>query len=86
MIGKCKWFSNQKGFGFITPSDGSKDVFVHQSNIDVKGFRSLTEGQEVEFEVDENGAKGPRAVNVKLIGAILKPVAENSAHTRKVKN
>ena len=61
--GTVKWFSDDKGFGFITPSDGSKDVFVHHNNIQGSGFKSLAEGQEVSFEV-EQGPKGPSATNV----------------------
>jgi CspA family cold shock protein len=61
--GKVKWFSDQKGFGFITPDDGSQDVFVHHSAIQGSGFRTLAENDAVEFEV-EQGPKGPRASNV----------------------
>ena len=61
--GTVKWFSNDKGFGFITPSDGSKDVFVHHNNIQGGGFKSLSEGQQVSFNV-EQGPKGPSATNV----------------------
>jgi CspA family cold shock protein len=63
--GTVKWFNESKGFGFITPSDGSKDVFVHFSAIASEGFRTLAEGQEVTFDV-EQGAKGPAAVNVQI--------------------
>ena len=65
--GTVKWFSDQKGFGFITPEDGSKDVFVHHSAIQGVGFKSLAENDVVEFEV-EQGPKGPRAVNVVKLG------------------
>ena len=61
--GKVKWFSDTKGFGFVTPDDGSKDVFVHHSSIKGMGFKSLAENDVVEFEIEE-GAKGPRAINV----------------------
>ncbi len=60
--GKVKWFNNQKGFGFITPENG-KDVFVHHSAIKADGYRSLEEGQDVEFDVQQ-GPKGEQAVNV----------------------
>ncbi len=61
--GTVKWFNESKGFGFISPADGSADVFVHFSAIQGSGFKVLTEGQEVTFET-ENGQKGPQAANV----------------------
>ena len=64
--GTVKWFDNAKGYGFITVDDGSKDVFVHHSGIAMQGFRSLAEGQAVEFEITQ-GQKGPAAANVRVI-------------------
>jgi CspA family cold shock protein len=64
--GQVKWFNEAKGFGFITPADGSKDVFVHFSAIQDQGFKTLAEGQNVQFSI-ENGAKGPSAANVTAI-------------------
>jgi len=61
--GTVKWFNDSKGYGFITPDNGSKDVFVHHNNIKAEGFKSLKEGQKVSFET-EQGAKGPSAINV----------------------
>jgi CspA family cold shock protein len=66
--GKVKWFSDAKGYGFITPEDGGPDVFVHFSGIQGGGFKTLGEDEVVDFEV-EDGAKGPRAVNVIRSGA-----------------
>jgi CspA family cold shock protein len=63
ITGTVKWFNDAKGFGFITPSDGSKDVFVHHSAIQGSGFKSLAEGQKVQFTL-EQGPKGPSAANV----------------------
>jgi CspA family cold shock protein len=60
--GTVKWFNNQKGFGFISDEQGN-DVFVHYSGLNMDGFKSLEEGQEVQFEVTQ-GAKGPQAINV----------------------
>ena len=61
--GKVKWFSDKKGYGFITRDDGEQDVFVHHSAIEGVGFKTLAEDEAVEFDV-EQGPKGPRAVNV----------------------
>ena len=63
MKGTVKWFNDQKGFGFITPEDGSKDCFVHHNSIQAEGFKSLQEGATVEFDMVE-GSKGPAAENV----------------------
>jgi CspA family cold shock protein len=64
--GTVKWFNDQKGFGFITPDDGSKDCFVHHSAIQAQGFKTLAEGAKVEFDVVQ-GAKGPAAENVVVV-------------------
>ena len=64
--GTVKWFNDDKGFGFITPDDSGKDLFVHHSAIQGSGFKSLAENSKVEYE-EETGDKGPKAVNVRLI-------------------
>ena len=64
--GTVKWFNATKGFGFIAPDDGSPDVFAHFSAIDGSGYRELSEGQKVDFDV-EQGAKGPQAKRVKVL-------------------
>jgi len=64
--GKVKWFNADKGFGFITPDDGSTDVFAHFSAIEGRGYRSLNEGQEVEYEV-KDGPKGPQAAEIRAL-------------------
>lgn len=63
MRGTVKWFSSEKGYGFITPEDGGNDVFVHFSAINSNGFRTLNEGDQVEFDVEE-GQRGLQAANV----------------------
>jgi len=62
--GSVKWFNEQKGYGFITPDGGGEDLFIHHSNIIAEGFRTLQEGQKVEF-VAAQGRKGPEATNVR---------------------
>jgi CspA family cold shock protein len=64
--GTVKWFNDAKGYGFITPADGSKDVFVHFSAVSGDGFRSLAEGANVQFET-EDGPKGPQAKTVTVV-------------------
>lgn len=64
--GTVKWFSDEKGFGFITPDSGEKDLFVHHTGINGEGYRSLQEGAKVSFDAEE-GDKGPKAVNVTKI-------------------
>ncbi len=65
--GTVKWFNETKGYGFIAPEDGAKDVFVHFNSIVGTGFKTLTEGARVEFEI-EQGTKGPQAANVVVVG------------------
>jgi CspA family cold shock protein len=66
-VGTVKWFNSEKGYGFITPEDGSKDLFVHFSGIAGDGYKSLNEGQKVEYDATQ-GQKGPQASNVRVIG------------------
>lgn len=68
ITGKVKWFNDTKGYGFITPDDGSKDCFVHQTSIQMEGFKTLTEGESVEFDMVE-GKKGMAAENVVRLNA-----------------
>lgn len=65
-IGTVKWFNAEKGYGFITPDDGSQDLFAHYTAIESTGYRSLDEGQRVEFEVAQ-GPKGPQAASIKAV-------------------
>ena len=64
--GTVKWFNDAKGFGFITPSDGGKDLFAHHTEIQMDGYKSLKEGQQVEFETTQ-GAKGPAASRIRAV-------------------
>ncbi|KAH8583607.1 cold shock RNA binding domain of the OB fold [Cryptosporidium sp. chipmunk genotype I] len=64
LSGVCKWFDSTKGFGFITPDDGSEDIFVHQQNIKVEGFRSLAQDERVEYEIETDDKGRRKAVNV----------------------
>lgn len=64
--GRVKWFNDAKGFGFIEPEEGGRDIFVHYSAILLDGFKTLKEGQQVSFEITE-GPKGPQAVNVQKL-------------------
>ncbi|HKV44092.1 MAG TPA: cold-shock protein [bacterium] len=66
-LGTVKWFNSEKGYGFITPEDGSKDLFVHFSGIEGDGYKSLNEGQKVEYEASQ-GQKGPQASKVRPVG------------------
>lgn len=65
--GTVKWFNSEKGYGFITPDDGGKDLFVHFSGIEGDGYKSLNEGQKVEYEATQ-GQKGPQASKVRPVG------------------
>ncbi len=67
VTGTVKWFNAEKGYGFITPENGAKDLFVHFSAIQADGYKTLTEGQKVEYEATQ-GQKGPQASNVRVIG------------------
>ena len=64
--GTVKWFNDAKGYGFIAPEDGSKDLFVHHTNIAGEGFKTLSENARVEYE-EREGQKGPEAINVQLV-------------------
>ncbi|MBI3998661.1 MAG: cold-shock protein [Armatimonadetes bacterium] len=66
--GSVKWFNAEKGYGFITPEDGGKDLFVHYTAIQTEGFRTLNEGEKVEYEITQ-GQKGPQAVKVRTVRA-----------------
>jgi CspA family cold shock protein len=66
LTGRVKWFNSQKGYGFIVPDNGGKELFVHFSAIESSGYKTLKEGQRVEFEIEQSD-KGDKAVNVKVI-------------------
>ena len=66
MLGTVKWFNAEKGFGFIEQDGGGEDVFVHFSSIKAEGYKSLDEGQKVQFDI-EKGQRGPQAANVTLV-------------------
>jgi cold shock protein len=66
LMGTVKWFDEKKGYGFVARDDGQGDLFVHHSEVDMKGFRVLKEGEDVEFEVGA-GKRGPKAVNVRVV-------------------
>jgi cold shock protein len=76
--GTVKWFSNEKGYGFISPADGSEDVFVHFSKIEGSGFKTLDEGAKVQFET-EPGQKGLQATNVTVVGSTSEEEASPAA-------
>lgn len=67
--GKVKWFNSAKGYGFVNIEGDERDIFVHYSSIEMEGYRTLKEGEDVEFEVVEGGEKGPQAHNVKRLPA-----------------
>lgn len=67
-VGTVKWFNASKGYGFIAPNDGGDDVFAHFSAIEMEGFKTLKQGQEVEYDV-RDGPKGPQASNIHLSGS-----------------
>merc|ERR1712142_1438567 len=70
--GTCKWFNSTKGFGFITPDDGSEDLFVHQSQLKSDGYRSLAEGEPLEYDTEYDSSKGKsKAVNVTGLVAVM---------------
>ena len=83
-VGTVKWFNATKGFGFIAPDGGGNDVFVHQTDIQVQGYRELTEGQKVEFEV-QPGQKGPKAANVRPLRSrdVRRRVSRRRTHRAK---
>src|SRR3954469_11357539 len=76
--GTVKWFNDDKGFGFITPDESGKDLFVHHSGINANGFKSLPEGAKVSYDA-ESGDKGPKAVNVTALWARPAPAAALAA-------
>ena len=80
--GTVKWFSDDKGFGFITPDEGSRDLFVHHSGINADGYRTLPEGARVSYE-EEQGDKGPKAINVQKPRRSTPPASDAVARRRR---
>lgn len=81
MIGTVKWFDSKKGYGFISPDEGGKDIFVHHTAIDMAGYRQLTEGQKVEY-IAVDGSKGPQAADVKSLEDVESRKSKSTTNQR----